>query len=165
MSLAAVLCLSTTTCFLNPSEKMRPDGHHLLPGVQPMPVHIRLWLLLPFRGPLLLPGRGATRTAARPPPGGRHPPAFLTRWNPPLHGRPEGALSKHVMDQLSKWQMSFSSIRVLVIAEDHTCVGICLIRTQKFSAGTCEIQDRFCSACAGGSPRTSASTSTWTREC
>lgn len=72
------------------SEKARPEWHHLLLWLQPLPICLRLWLLLPLRWPLLLPGRHPAGSAADPSPRRSHPSALLPRRQLPVHRRPQG---------------------------------------------------------------------------
>lgn len=69
------------------SEEARPKRHHLLLWLQPLPVCLRLWLLLPLRRPLLLPRWHPASSAADPPPRRPHPSALLPRRQLPVHRR------------------------------------------------------------------------------
>lgn len=72
------------------SEESGSEWHHILHGVQPVPVCVCLWLVLPHRRPLLLPGRLPAGPAAAQAPRGHHTPRLLTRRTLPVHWRAQG---------------------------------------------------------------------------
>lgn len=82
-------CQVPLSC-LHCSEEAGPKWHHLLLWLQPLPVCLRLWLLLPLCWPLLLPRRHPAGSAADPPPRRPHPSALLPWRQLPVHGRAQG---------------------------------------------------------------------------
>lgn len=86
------------------SEEAGPDRHHLLLQLQPLHVHLRLWLVLALCRPVLLPGGHPAGPAAHPPSRRPHPPALLPRRQLPVHWRPQGE-DRHT-DEARGWQGS-----------------------------------------------------------
>lgn len=82
-------CQMPLSC-LRCSEEAGPKWHHLQLWLQPLPVCLRLWLLLPLRWPLLLPRRHPAGSAADPPPRRPHPSALLPWRQLPVHRRAQG---------------------------------------------------------------------------
>lgn len=82
-------CQIPLSC-LHCSEEAGPKWHHLLLWLQPLPVCLRLWLLLPLCWPLLLPRRHPAGSAADPSPRRPHPSALLPWWQLPVHWRAQG---------------------------------------------------------------------------
>jgi hypothetical protein len=86
------------------------EWHHLLHGVQPVPVCVRLWLVLPHRRPLLLPGWLSAGPAAAQAPRGHHTPRLLTRRTLPVHWGSQGERTQ-TQPQRETWGLKELSFR------------------------------------------------------